>query len=131
MSRQVSISIMGPNLPSGSMIQVHKQGCSDLAKPIYRGHKPWDIEVENLADVVEAVYPADNFDYDPSDPSEVEMYASDIKIFPCVSFPTTKPERPKGKGNACRQCGKIIPPTGRRGRPAVRCNACKEKGINV
>lgn len=31
------------------------------------------------------------------------------------------------QGNSCRDCGEIIPPTGKRGRPPVRCSTCKSK----
>lgn len=36
-------------------------------------------------------------------------------------------ERVESSPNLCRVCGEVIPPTGKRGRPAVKCRECREK----
>lgn len=41
---------------------------------------------------------------------------------------TLRPARPaRGKVRTCRECGTIIEPTGKRGRPAERCDPCRGK----
>lgn len=35
-------------------------------------------------------------------------------------------ERVESSPNLCRVCGEVIPPTGKRGRPPVKCAECRE-----
>ncbi len=81
----VSVAVYGPNLRTQSeAIHVHKPGCADTKKAVYRGHQPWVAEVEDYIDLVAAVYDPGDFCYDVNDEDERAPYEGDIKVFPCV-----------------------------------------------
>lgn len=83
-----TVAVYGPNLPTQDVtFHIHRPGCRDTRKMLYRGQDPWTIDVTNMADIVEAVYPANDFQYDPSDVQDTEPYLSDIRVFSCVSLP--------------------------------------------
>jgi hypothetical protein len=85
--RTASLVVIGPNLldqSKGSM-HVHAYGCADTYKAEYRFHDvdtstPYDFA--NEREVVEFVYPPDEFDYDPE--TDLASYAADIYFYPCA-----------------------------------------------
>lgn len=85
----MNVQIMGPNLRTeGETIHVHAVGCADLKKRLYRGTErdqyPWIEEgVTSRQEIVQRVYPPDEFEYDPE--TEMGVYESDVKIFDCVA----------------------------------------------
>lgn len=85
----VHVEIWGPNLGvKGEQIHVHAKGCADTKKGLYKQagkDARWICAVESQRDLVEAVYPPEDFQYDPE--TELDQYAADIRVFPCVELP--------------------------------------------
>lgn len=86
------VTIYGPNLPRSlsetGTLHVHKLGCADTRKMAYRAVVDlWTIEADTIADIIEDIYPSDNFDYDSTDASEYAGYRNDVHVFPCVTIP--------------------------------------------
>jgi hypothetical protein len=82
----MKVTVWGPNLGTrGASMHVHRPGCADTTRGIYRrlseAERGWTVEVESTRDVVFAVYPPDQFDYDEAD---WENYLGEFKFFPCV-----------------------------------------------
>lgn len=84
------VTIVGPNLRDQSKgdIHVHTSGCHDLTRmlkrePAYRDG--WTVEVKSVKDIVHAVYPPSDFQYDGD--TEWRDYSHDIHLFPCITLP--------------------------------------------
>lgn len=84
----MEVAICGPNLrdQSKGQLHVHALGCADLAKgavrePEYREHLRMDLDADDRREVVEAVYPPEDFGYTWED--DGEMYLSEFHFFPC------------------------------------------------
>lgn len=95
-----TVTVIGPNLPrplsdTGTM-HVHAAGCADI-KRTYGRHRleapPWSIDAETVAQIIEDIYPAEDFCYDPADPAEYSAYRGDVHVFPCVTLPEHKDDR--------------------------------------
>ena len=87
----MQVTVIGPNLPSrlanrGSM-HVHKAGCRDIAIEHYPMENADTMEAANVAEIVESIYPASDFCYDPENPAEYAPYRDDIYVAPCVTIP--------------------------------------------
>jgi hypothetical protein len=88
------VVVYGPNIPfdDGAGFHVHAAGCQHSKRLPYRMVVPdsdqggYVMEAGSVADVVEDIYPSGDFEYDPSDPDEVESYAADITVFPCTGL---------------------------------------------
>lgn len=82
------VIIVGPNLidQSKGQFHVHKEGCSHLrrAEYKYRQDLKYPIELSSVKAVVAYVYPADEFDYDPTDESNYNNYVQDFWFAPCT-----------------------------------------------
>lgn len=74
---RTTITVTLINRGQGSVV-VHKQGCADLAR-MARGASIWDVEAQSFGDIVQDVYPPDEFDYD-----DWEEVAGDIIVSPCA-----------------------------------------------
>ena len=84
---KLTVAIIGPNLidQSKGTFHVHRFGCADTRKAQYRLNREdlkHPITVDSRAEVVEYIYPASDFDYDPK--TESEPYAQDIYFYPCT-----------------------------------------------
>ena len=99
-----SVTVLGPNLSAagqalGSM-HVHATGCADIKRTArkyrYDNVRPdrygWEIDVNSVEDIVEAVYPAGDFEYTGPSDEYYDTYRNDIHVFPCVTVPET-PEK--------------------------------------
>ena len=84
-------------------IHVHAIGCGDNQK--YRGSKPWNLRAATISEIVTAIYPPADFEYDGSDPAEIASLAAGLKIFPCVTFPAE--DEHEGEVS-CEHCGQTI-----------------------
>jgi len=92
----VKVIVIGPNLPrplcdKGTM-HVHKEGCADMQRGQLRhavsaDQGGWAIDVDSVAEIIEACYPSSDFCYDPTVWAEYEGYRSDVHIAPCVTLP--------------------------------------------
>jgi hypothetical protein len=84
------VQIWGPNLPRTrhpETFHVHAAGCADTKRGIYRQVPDgWMIDATSVDEIVQDVYPPSDFDYDPTDIGEYEIYSSDVYVFPCVTF---------------------------------------------
>jgi hypothetical protein len=92
--------VIGPNLmiPDSPDFHVHAKGCADIARnPAYRGHRPDEYDVDSLREVVESVYPPDEFDYDPAT-DEYDSYLASFQVFACVHLPAEPATVPPGPG---------------------------------
>jgi len=83
----LTVVIIGPNLLDQTKgdFHVHRFGCADTHKAQYRLHREdvnTPITVGSRAEVVECVYPASDFDYDPE--TESDAYADGINFYPCT-----------------------------------------------
>lgn len=83
----MKVTICGPNLRDQSKgeMHVHAEGCADLKRgatrePEYRNG--WTIEAATQREVVDAIYPAEDFGYDAE--TEWQDYAGSIHFFPCT-----------------------------------------------
>jgi hypothetical protein len=87
----MKITVMGPNLPRplcdlGTM-HAHAHGCRDLARyPHGADQGGWTIDAATIRDIVEDIYPPDQFAYDPAS-AEYETYRQDVHVAPCVQLP--------------------------------------------
>lgn len=77
MSKNVTIVRSGNN---DHLYHAHSAGCRDLSRG-YDLTDAYEVAADSKADLVEAVYPRADFGYEDD---EVQYYANDIKIFPCV-----------------------------------------------
>lgn len=85
------VTILGPNLPSHlsdkGELHVHAAGCGDIARRYPRRFDTdphtWSFDADTVDDVVEEIYPPDNFNYDPNDPADRAQYDSDVWFAPC------------------------------------------------
>jgi hypothetical protein len=84
--------VYGPNLPRelsklGTFV-VHSKDCADLKKAVYRYVERTEgsrmMKAADIPDLVDAIYPARDFEYDPEVDSEYQGYRDDIHVFPCV-----------------------------------------------
>jgi hypothetical protein len=83
----VPVVILGPNLPGPTeTFHVHLGECGDIfrsrtyaAQPEFAKEDAW--EVASMKEMVELMYPADEFDYDPADWAQ---FVGEFRIFPCV-----------------------------------------------
>lgn len=82
------VVVVGPNLRNQDKgdFHVHAKGCADLHRDpvVRREDQSFVIEVESKLDVVEAVYPPEEFGYDPAE--EAGDYLSDIYFAPCTGL---------------------------------------------
>lgn len=78
-----SLTVHGPNLrtKTGEDLHVHTAECADNGKKLYQVEPGWTHEFESIKDVVLAVYPPSDFDYDES---EWEDHLLSFKFFPCT-----------------------------------------------
>jgi hypothetical protein len=109
----MKVKVFGPNLNSkGQQIatmHAHAAYCRECRTGVKRfGYNPNEhtVEVETVKDIVEMIYPPDNFQYDIDDPIDREPYVSDIHIFPCLEtllpsgFPLAEePDGEEGPGS--------------------------------
>jgi len=88
-----TVAVWGPNLrgPASGSLHVHKPGCADTTRGIYRGAEdPWVIEVDSFKHLVEEHYgpQAGSFfeeaGHAADDPDAWRDYASEFKVFPCL-----------------------------------------------
>ena len=87
------VTILGPNLTAAAQrrgdMHVHAAGCADI-RQYGRGRRyggedrGWTIEADSRRAVIEAIYPPDEFDYDPE--TELDGFASDVYFAPCVEL---------------------------------------------
>lgn len=95
MTTTVSLTIHGPNLRGGpaETFHVHTAECRDNGREVkrYGSQNPWTGEFASVLDVVESTYPASDFQYDASDPDEVQPYLADFHFAPCVPKTFTHP----------------------------------------
>ena len=88
-AEKVTVVVYGPNLrhrrgDSGEAFHVHTPGCADTRRPLYRlAEQSWRVSVGSVRELVTEVYPPGDFEYD-ADTDELDCYASDVRIFPCV-----------------------------------------------
>lgn len=88
------VIVYGPNVAfaDGAGLHVHRVGCAHLLRrpystlPLNSDVGGWRLRAATRADVIEAIYPAGDFDYDPTDPQQLEPYAADVTIFPCTGL---------------------------------------------
>lgn len=86
----MKLTISGPN-PHGGMFHVHKTGCADLTKGVYRRlsaadpySEMYEEEHPDVQSVVLSVY--DNGIMDEQDgPVTYEDYVEEFKFFPCTA----------------------------------------------
>jgi len=85
----MDLIVLGPNLPAaaGEMIHVHRLGCVDVQRSRSYSRAAidaaWTMEADSWPLVVSAIYPPDNFDYDPDSDAWLD-YLGDIRFFPCT-----------------------------------------------
>lgn len=80
---EYALEVWGPNLPTrNEQIHVHAKGCADTKRGMYRtAESPWLASFESEREVVEGVYPPEEFGYDAD--KEWQDFAGDVKFFPC------------------------------------------------
>lgn len=83
------VAVIGPNLRNQSKGQfhVHTEFCSHhlpmaLSEPEYAN--PQIFEASSCTEVVDAIYPPDEYERDMGDPIECAAYMRDFYFFPCV-----------------------------------------------
>lgn len=79
-----TVAIYGPNLEDQSQgdIHVHRNGClHEPPAPLGSLADPWVISVDSKEEVVLAIYPPDEFEYDAAD---WEDYYGDLYWAPCT-----------------------------------------------
>lgn len=81
------VTICGPNLRDQSKgdLHVHAADCGDLRRGAIREpayHDGWTIEAGSYAEVVQEVYPPEDFNYDPE---EAHLYADTLWFAPCTA----------------------------------------------
>lgn len=77
------ITVIGPNLPRGAKAEfhVHADGCADIRRGrITRDAASWVMAAETFEDVVDAVYPPEDFDCEPGE------YIGEFYFAPCVAL---------------------------------------------
>ena len=67
-------------------IHVHAPGCKDVTKRRYKNSDSYPVEGNSISEIVQQVYPPDEFTYDPDNPREFAPYFNDVKVLPCVKF---------------------------------------------
>lgn len=89
------LTVIGPNLWKQDLgtFHVHAAGCADITKdPKHYGYKQvaagsgghLDFEVETFDEVVLAVYPPGDFDWDPANPAAFDVYRTEFHLAPCA-----------------------------------------------
>jgi hypothetical protein len=81
----------GPNVnfADGATFHIHAVDCHHILREPYRSIAPnsdqggYTYDYDSIADAVEAIYPADDFDYDPETD---HSYRNDISVFPCTGL---------------------------------------------
>ena len=83
----MKVNVIGPNLPiRGRTFHVHAAGCVDIGRKIaYRRADQVIFDADSRMEVTEAIYPPDEFRYDPTDPYERAPYIEDLLFFPCMA----------------------------------------------
>jgi hypothetical protein len=81
-----TVTVIGPNLrdQSKGSFHVHAAGCADIKRSARRDpefENGWDIDAENLTEVVDAVYPPEDFGCESGE------YLDEFHIAPCVKLP--------------------------------------------
>lgn len=83
------VAVIGPNLrdQSRGQLHVHNEFCNHhlqmaLTEPEYAN--PQIFEADTRQEVVEEIYPPDQFEYDPADNDDYEAYLNEFYFFPCV-----------------------------------------------
>jgi hypothetical protein len=83
------VTVLGPNLNStDETFHVHATGCADIRRSkVYVGAVKWasQMEVQTLQDVVEDTY-QDQIAESEGLWATWEPYASDFRVFPCVTW---------------------------------------------
>lgn len=99
------VTVHGPNLPrhlsDKGTIHVHKDGCRDIKThryPAGADQGGYGVDVASIAEIVEDVYPASDFQYDPDDEAAAAPYRDDIYVAPCVTLPE------RLAGGSCPHC---------------------------
>lgn len=82
------VAILGPNLADQSRgdFHVHAAGCSDIGKVrflsgIAKRDCSWEMEASSLTEIVDAVYPPDQFECESGE------YMQEFHFAPCVKLP--------------------------------------------
>lgn len=83
------VTVTGPN-PHGGMFHVHRTGCADLSRGVYRriplNNERYELEFDSVQDVVEDIYS----DIIAENDDTWETYVSEFRFFPCTdSLPRT------------------------------------------
>ena len=90
MTSTQTVTIVGPNLPrvlsDRGTFHVHAAGCMDLKRGTIRHYagEGWDVDVESIREVVEAVY-CDHMAEDDVD--HYFIYREDFHFAPCITLP--------------------------------------------
>ena len=79
----MELTVIGPNLSSGSTFHVHKAGCGDIKrKATYRKADKWTADFASLQEICEDVY-TDIMNENEGSLAEWTAYTGEFDIFPC------------------------------------------------
>lgn len=86
------VTIHGPNLNHGHQLKgtlhVHQADCADNRRYRYceaESGKGWTIEVTERIEVIEDIYPPEDFMYNPESEADRSAYENDIWFAPCCA----------------------------------------------
>lgn len=108
------VKVFGPNMSREDSrhgtFQVHAADCSDCRK-LERRYDAWVIaQTETEREVVEAIYPPDDFGYNSDESDDRDPYVTDVWFAPCISLPdgydVQNPE--EGAPARCSHCRGIL-----------------------
>lgn len=77
-----AVTTIGPNGLTDATFHVHAQGCKDVSQAKYRRSEKYNETAASLQDYTEQAYS----DFIGENDSTWETYASEIKVFPCVTW---------------------------------------------
>ncbi len=85
----MKVTVCGPNLPDQRKgdLHVHASACPDLNRGQYRRlpkHLVHTLDVGSMQEVVEFMFPPDDFEWDPADENEWSRYRDEFAWFPCI-----------------------------------------------
>ena len=84
----MKLTIHGPNLndQSNGSFHVHTSRCRDNKREVANNgsEQPTTHDFDTVEDVVDYIYPPEQFERDPSDPQDVAQYTADFHFAPCV-----------------------------------------------
>lgn len=91
----MKVTAIGPNGINDATFHIHAADCADLHKARYRApyvDNPWTVEVSSLQELVETTHDdfigTDETYTDTHGFTTWEDYVNDLRIFPCVKFPS-------------------------------------------